>query len=43
MVMEIPWLFVKLNNVLNFSSNEEMTKLASLPEKPEQEQGGMLW
>lgn len=27
-------MFVKLSNILNFSSNEEGTKVASLPETP---------
>lgn len=36
-------MFVKLSSILNFSSNEEMTKLASLLEKPEKEQGGTRW
>lgn len=36
-------MFVKLSNILNFSFNEEVTKLASLPERPEREQGETLW
>lgn len=43
MVLEIARIFVKLSNILNFSSNEDGSKLASLPEKPANQQGRTLW